>query len=148
MIPRIGDVPLRGQPYRLRPGAYAVLERDGRILLTFQSAPIPEYQLPGGGIDPGESPLPALHREVYEETGWHIARPRRMGVFRRFVYMPDYDIFAEKICHVYRARPVLRHGPPLEPGHSAAWLPLDRAIAAVGNDGDREFLIRLGLNAG
>ncbi|MFF5342243.1 NUDIX domain-containing protein [Streptomyces althioticus] len=26
--------------------------------------------LPGGGMDPGESPLEAAEREVREETGW------------------------------------------------------------------------------
>ena len=71
MIPRFGPPPER-QSYRLRPGAYAVLIRGGSALLTFQHAPESEYQLPGGGIDPGESPLAALHREVHEETGVRV----------------------------------------------------------------------------
>ncbi len=82
MIPRYGPPPGR-QNYRLRPGAYAVLIRGDRVLLTFQHQPTPEFQLPGGGIDPGESPLAALHREVLEETGWTIATPRRLGAYRR-----------------------------------------------------------------
>lgn len=126
MIPRYGPPPGR-QNYRLRPGAYAVLIRGDQILLTFQHQPTPEFQLPGGGIDPGESPLAALHREVLEETGWTIATPRRLGAYRRYCYMPDYGFWAEKLCSVWLARPVARRCPPLEPGHEARWLPLTDA---------------------
>jgi 8-oxo-dGTP diphosphatase len=112
------------------------------VLLTCQTSPIPDFQLPGGGIDPGESPLQALHREVFEETGWHIAHPRRLGMFRRFVFMPEYDLWAEKLCHIYVARPVLRLGDPTEPDHAVFWMPPEAAIEALGNDGDRLFLRR------
>ena len=38
---------------------------DGdHMLATHQAEPVPEFQLPGGGIDQGEHPIPALHREV------------------------------------------------------------------------------------
>lgn len=67
------------------------------MLLTHQDAPEPEVQLPGGGIDPGESPVQALIREVYEETGWRISRPRRLGAYRRFTYMPEYDLWGEDL---------------------------------------------------
>ncbi|WP_102106602.1 NUDIX domain-containing protein [Oceaniglobus roseus] len=140
MIRRYGDVPERGRRYGLRPGVYAILPLGRSVLLTFQAAPEPEFQLPGGGIDPGESPLAALHREVFEETGWRIAAPRRIGAFRRFAYMPEYDRFAEKLCHIYVARPVRPHGPPGEPGHSAVWMDLGTADAHLGNPGDAEFL--------
>ena len=123
--------------YRPRPGVYAILLRDDRILLTHQVAPEPEFQLPGGGIDRGESPVAALHREVLEETGWRIAGPRRVRPHRRFTYMPDYDLWAEKICAVFVARPVLRLGPPTEPGHSAVWVPARLAAEMVASPGDR-----------
>lgn len=143
MIRRFGEPVVAGQTYRLRPGAYAVLALDRDVLLTYQEEPEPEFQLPGGGIDPGESPIRALHREVYEETGWTIAAPRRLGAFRRFAYMPEYDRWAEKVCHIYLARPVRRLGPPSEPGHAAVWVPTSQAAAIVGNSGDRHFLMRL-----
>ena len=141
---RFGDSPKPGQRYVPRPGAYAILPRGGRLLLTWQAEPEPEFQLPGGGIDPGESPIAALHREVWEETGWAIAAPRRIGAFRRFAYMPEYDLWAEKLCHVYVARPVIRRGPPMEPGHRAVWLPPAEAAARLGNPGDAAMLASLG----
>lgn len=142
MIPRYGEPKRAGRRYRRRPGVYAILARDGRVLLTHQAEPVPEFQLPGGGIDPGEAPLAALHREVYEETGWRIAPLRRLGAFRRFAYMPEYDLWAEKLCTVWLARPVRPLGPPVEPGHTVHWLAPSRALEALGNPGDAALLAR------
>lgn len=139
-IRRWGEPVRAGMRYRHRPGAYAVLLRGRDVLLTFQEEPLPEFQLPGGGLDPGESPVRALHREVLEETGWRIAGARRLGAFRRFTFMPDYDLWAEKICHVYLARPVLCLGAPGERGHEAVWTSGAAAADLVTNAGDRAFL--------
>ena len=140
---RFGEAIVRGQAYRPRPGAYAVLMREGRVLITHQSEPRPEFQLPGGGIDPGESPVAALHRECLEETGWRIVVGRRLGAWQRFTWMPEYRIWARKICHVYLARPVLRHGPPSEPGHAAIWMPVATALEMLAMEGDRAFLAQV-----
>ncbi|HSF65059.1 MAG TPA: NUDIX hydrolase [Paracoccaceae bacterium] len=142
MIRRYGETFKAGQTYRRRPGVYAVLEHRGSLLATHQAEPTPEFQLPGGGIDRGEHPIAALHREVFEETGWKIAVTRRLGAFRRFTYMPEYDLWAEKVCTIYLARPVRRLGPPSEPGHTAVWMTLDAALRNLGNEGDRGMLAR------
>ncbi len=139
MIRRFGPQPKAGQSYVLRPGAYGILPRQGQLLLTVQMAEVPDIQLPGGGIDPGETPVKALHREVYEETGWRIAAPRRLGVFRRFVFMPEYDIWAEKICHIYLALPTRHISPPVEDDHEALWAAPETAMHLLGNAGDRHF---------
>ncbi|MEM9708341.1 MAG: NUDIX hydrolase [Pseudomonadota bacterium] len=141
MIPRYGMPPMRRR-YRIRPGVYAILARGSGILVTHQAEPIPEFQLPGGGIDPGEQPLAALHREVFEETGWTIAAPRKIGAFRRFAFMPEYELWAEKICHIYLARPVRARAAPQEPGHTAIWLDPETALEHLATDGDRAFLAR------
>ena len=143
MIRRFGEGPLRGQRYTRRHGVYAVLTLGRDVLLTHQAEPEPEFQLPGGGIDPGESPLRALHREVYEETGWTLTGAVRLGAFRRFAYLPEYDLWAEKLCTVYLARPVRQLSLPPEPGHSAVWMDPDAAIPLLGNDGDRHFMAQL-----
>ncbi|MFD2738388.1 NUDIX domain-containing protein [Sulfitobacter aestuarii] len=142
MIRRVGQPPMAGQRYVVRPGAYAILPLRRQFLLTAQVSDVTDVQLPGGGIDHGESPLQALHREVLEETGWRIARPRKLGSFRRFVYMPEYQLWAEKLCHVFLAHPVRQIAQPSEPDHRTLVLPGDRAVATLGNDGDRMFLAR------
>lgn len=143
MIKRYGNTPKAGERYKLRAGAYAILPNMGQLLLTYQAAPHYEFQLPGGGIDAGESPIQALHREVFEETGWRIAKPRRLGAFRRFVWMPEYEMYAEKLCHIYAATPVLKHGLPTEEGHEAVWMDVSDAIQELANDGDAAFVANL-----
>ena len=140
MTPRFGDPRDPNRHYRRRPGVYAILVRAGRVLLTHQSRPLPEFQLPGGGIDAGEAPLPALTREVQEETGWRIGSARRLGCYRRFTFMPEYDLWAEKVCTIYLARPSLSRGAPSEPHHTAHWVPLAQAAGLVGSPGDAAFL--------
>lgn len=61
-------------PYQ-RTAAYGVVTSDRGVLLTElserTSAP-GRWTLPGGGLDPGEEPVAALHREVWEESGQQI----------------------------------------------------------------------------
>ena len=140
MIRRFGQPPLPNKRYSLRPGAYAILPLQKRLLLTAQFSDVFDIQLPGGGIDPGESPTQALHREVMEETGWRISSPKRLGAFRRFVFMPEYNMWAEKICHIYVAKPTRQVCNPIERNHFTTIMEPSEAAMALGNDGDRMFV--------
>jgi|TARA_B110000908_G_scaffold153342_1_gene189805 8-oxo-dGTP diphosphatase len=140
MIRRFGQPSLSDKPYVLRAGAYAILPLQKRLLLTAQLGDGVDIQLPGGGIDPGESATQALYREVMEETGWRISAPKRLGAFRRFVFMPEYDLWAEKICHIYVARPTRQICEPLEPNHFTTVMDPNEAALTLGNDGDRHFV--------
>ena len=141
---RIGEPWAPGRPYRDRPGAYVLALREGRLLAVRQDG---ELQLPGGGIDPGESPVRALHREVREETGWLVAAPRRIGCFQRYAWLRDYGYWARKVQAIYLARAVRRLGPPTEPGHVPVWLDPRRAARALDIEGDRE-MVRVALARG
>ncbi|MFE0424128.1 NUDIX hydrolase [Streptomyces sp. NPDC058953] len=66
---------------RTRVSAYAVVVREGRLLLARLSEASPVFtpglwHLPGGGIDPGEQPVEALARELREETGLELTAAR------------------------------------------------------------------------
>ncbi|GAW51259.1 MULTISPECIES: NUDIX hydrolase [unclassified Nocardioides] len=61
-----------GLPKRQRVAAYAVILRDGRILLSRLAPTVTSeelWTLPGGGLDHGEDPRDAVVREIREETG-------------------------------------------------------------------------------
>ena len=63
--PRVFGVRDAQQTYRERRAAYAViLDDNGRVACVAEESGL---FLPGGGLEPGEDSLQALHREVAEE---------------------------------------------------------------------------------
>lgn len=123
--------------YRPRPGAYGVILDGGRALLALNDSPGEEVALPGGGIDPGETPLRALHREAMEETGWRIRPLMRIGAYRRFAWLPNYGFHAEKICHVYLCAAGRRVAEPTEPDHQPVWVDAELAAETLSDAGAR-----------
>ena len=70
-----------GDRLLLLPGVAAVIRDDaGRVLLQRRTDD-GQWGLPGGAVDPGESPAEAIVREAREETGLEIAVERIVGVF-------------------------------------------------------------------
>ena len=135
---RYGENIKRGIEYKLRIGVYGVILIGNKILLTNQQGY--EIQLPGGGINPGEQNNHALVREVHEETGWKISPIKKIGIYQRFVFMPEYDLWAHKICHIYYCKGIYPLSKPLEKGHYPVLASPTLAVKLLKNDGDRAFL--------
>jgi len=70
---------------RWRPSVYAIVIKDNKLLVSPQ---FHGYDLPGGGIELGEMPEEALIREVQEETGIIVTRPRLLTCQSSFFRLP------------------------------------------------------------
>jgi 8-oxo-dGTP diphosphatase len=78
------------QTYNMRVGANAVILRDGAILLVeFGAGWERHFNLPGGGIEPGQSIVEGLQREAREETCAEIMVGSLLLAFEYFP--PHYD---------------------------------------------------------
>ncbi|MGJ8526116.1 RNA pyrophosphohydrolase [Halomonadaceae bacterium LMG 33818] len=72
---------LIGHQRLLLPCVAAIIrDSKGRLLLQGKGNGEP-WSLPAGGIEPGESPEQALHREVQEETGLTVTQETLLAVF-------------------------------------------------------------------
>ncbi len=57
--------------------------QDGRILLVRETLDHGLWTVPGGWVDPGDSPGEAAEREVWEETGYQVAARKLAAVYDR-----------------------------------------------------------------
>lgn len=63
----------------LKSVAGIIFSPDRSSLLLIQRRDVPVWVLPGGGIDPGETPESAVVRELWEETGFKVKIERLVG---------------------------------------------------------------------
>ncbi|CAG7844513.1 Phosphatase NudJ [Pseudoclavibacter triregionum] len=75
---------------RVRIAAYGVIVRDGEILLAhWNERGRSGWTLPGGGVEPGESPIEGAVREIWEETGYHARIDALLGIDSRIIPARD-----------------------------------------------------------
>ena len=74
--------------------AERILRCDGRVLLCRESYPPQWWNLPGGNVEPGETALAALKRELREELGIDTE-------VQRLVYVRDRG---DQIAFVFEVR--------------------------------------------
>jgi 8-oxo-dGTP pyrophosphatase MutT (NUDIX family) len=127
---RLADVEISGGRHlshrliRANPGAGAVvLDEDKRVLLIWRHRFITDtwgWEIPIGGIAPGEEPAPAAAREVEEETGW------RPGPLRPLVFTQPTPGISDSQHTIFRADSATYIGPPEDGFESerVEWVPL------------------------
>jgi 8-oxo-dGTP pyrophosphatase MutT (NUDIX family) len=106
-----------GRELLLLPGVAAVIEDElGRILLQEKSSG-EAWSLPGGAIEPGETPEQAICREVREETGLLVEPRRIIGVYggRHFRYTYPNGDKVEYLVVLYLCVPTGTSSEPPDP---------------------------------
>ena len=126
--------------YKTRISVYGIITVGSNILLTEQDGD--EIQLPGGGVDSGEYKSHALIREAREETGWKIIPSRHLGTYQRYAFMPEYDMWAHKVCHIYHCQGIYPVSRPTEIGHIPFISAPETALKLIPNEGEKAFIRR------
>ena len=123
----------RAQP---RKGIFAlIVTAEAWCLTTWPAIATPSAELPGGGIEPGETHYDALLREIYEETG--VVMDGELKTDKRYVQhvklyaedMPaflDYDQEFRLIRLDEPPRDFFTYKRRNQEGGRAQWIPLNR----------------------
>ncbi len=124
-----------GLTYKPRAGAYGILERDGLIACARIGFDNYKYDLPGGAIDPGETPEQAVAREFGEETGL-VAEAVRPVTDLMHYFISDDGTPYNNHCHYYEMR-LTGENPALktEVDHELVWLNPLQVITSLKNEG-------------
>ncbi len=96
----------------------AAIERDGRYLVARRTRPADvagRWEFPGGKVEPGESEMQALAREIREELGVEIAICERVP--------GEWPLHSDLVLHLYRAALVKGEPLPLEQHDEIRWVP-------------------------
>lgn len=120
----------------------AVVWHDGSLLLTQRPLGDPlelQWELPGGKIEPGESPERALVRELREELGVGATAHEVLEV-DRFDYAHGLQV---EVTFVRCELDSLAFTPSAAV-HAVSWMTPDAIDLATVLAGDHAFLIRLG----
>ena len=72
----------------------AILDEQGRILCVKRNYGPKNWTTPGGRMEPGESPIEAIEREVQEETGYLVRAKRLIGA-QSATYKDDLALVIE-----------------------------------------------------
>lgn len=64
-------------------GAFAIIFDDDQRVLLCHRRDVDLWNLPGGGVEHGETPWDAVVREVHEETGLQVRVQRLQGVYAK-----------------------------------------------------------------
>lgn len=128
-----------GLTYLARSAAYALIVRDQRLALMRQGD---KLDLPGGGIEAGETPEEAVIRECREEAGFEVTVGGFVGEVLQYFINTDGKPYANH-ARIYLADIVTeRLDTKIEADHETEWLTPGDALLALEKDGYAAVLLQ------
>jgi 8-oxo-dGTP diphosphatase len=92
--------------------------------------------LPGGGMDPGETPEQTIVREGQEECGFVLQPRAQIGRAMEICYSSEEGEYFEKDSFFIEAK-IVGHGSPTEPDHELIWMRADAAREVLSHGSHR-----------
>ncbi len=117
-----------------RPGAYAVIQKDGLFAVVKNPK---SFFLLGGGIENNETPEEALHREVIEEVGMSIRIDQKIGVAVQYLYVPEVDLHICKKGYFYKVTLLEQVSETSEDNHELLWLDEEEVLEKLFHESHR-----------
>jgi 8-oxo-dGTP diphosphatase len=133
--PQFGE-PHPGLSYRLRPSAYGIALREGQIALVRVTLPgkAPFHDLPGGGVDDGESETGGLVREFGEETGLVVQAGQLITRADQYMVSAHGEPFNSHGAFFETAIVGAKSALKIEDSHELVWAPAHRALTLLRHD--------------
>ena len=118
-------------PEKTRPGARAIIIKDGKILLSYETN-TNVYMTPGGGLEKGETLEECVIRELREEAGYEVKPLEYLLEFNEYwletLYINNYFV-CEIIGECNRSLTDIE----IEHGITPVWLEISEALKIFGN---------------
>jgi 8-oxo-dGTP diphosphatase len=134
-IPQFGNQE-PGKAYPDRPAAFVIVERAGKVAVVrvTLAGGANRLDLPGGGLDPGESEKDAANRECGEEAGLKVSAETE--ITRADHFFTGEDGVTVNTRGVFFAARLIAEAPELkiEDDHALEWMTPYEALAGL----DRE----------
>ena len=134
-VPQFGER-LAGRSYGERAAAFGVVERDGRVAVVRIEKPdgAAWIDLPGGGVDAGETPEQGVVREYGEEAGLKVAVREPFAKADQFFVNTEGQAWNNRsdfyVLEILGEDPSLK----IEDDHVVQWLEPLEAIAVLRHD--------------
>lgn len=140
-VPQFGETP--AAPVPDRPAAFAVIVRDGQVAVVWcdRIRRGRVLDLPGGGIDPGETALQAAVRECGEEAGLVVQLDDPPFARADHYFLHNDEVVRNTRGQFFAGR-VLRAEPALkiEADHELAWMRPQEALGLLDREAHRYAL--------
>lgn len=134
-VPQFGER-RADRTYADRPAAFGILERGGKIALVHivKADGASWHDLPGGGVDEGETPEQGVVREFGEEAGLSVSVREPLAMADQFFLNTDGHAWNNRgsffVLDLQAEQPSLK----VEDDHTLVWMEPQAAIRTLRHD--------------